>query len=97
MTVSKEHLLEWTTSEEAERQNKNTIPNVYSKMFINVCLGLLLLVLAPIAKCAVFAKGMILILSVLWILAPIFIWEISRENVQKKIVQKLSRRRTKLY
>lgn len=25
MTISKEHLLEWTTSEEAEKQNKNSI------------------------------------------------------------------------
>jgi len=91
MTISKEHLLEWTTSEEAERQNKNTIANVYSKMLINVFFGLLLLVLAPIAKCAIFAKGMLLILSILWLLAPIFIWEISKENVHKKMVQKLSR------
>ena len=95
--VSKEHLLEWTTSEEAERQSKNTISAFYWKMSSNVILGVLILVLVTIAKCAIFAKGMLLILAVLWILAPLFMCEISKEKVCKKMVQKLSRRRTKLY
>lgn len=91
MAVSKEHLLEWTTSEEAEKNSKKTVSAFYGKMFANVILGLLIFVLIPRAECAIFAKGMLLILATLWILAPLFMCEISKENVHKKMAQRLSR------
>lgn len=90
MVVTKDNLLEWTTSEEAERQNKNIISVVYNKMFINMLFGAIVLSLSIYANCSYFAKGLFAILATLWILAPLLMWEISKGNVQQKMVQKLS-------
>lgn len=41
MKVTKEHLLEWTTSEEAEKQNKKDLKSMYKLMTPNVVFGIL--------------------------------------------------------
>ncbi|MDE5830413.1 MAG: carbohydrate-binding protein, partial [Clostridia bacterium] len=56
MTVSKEHLLEWTTSEEAEKQDKNSVFSVYKKMLANVILGVIFLGLNLFATCSICFK-----------------------------------------
>lgn len=90
MTVSKVHLLEWITSEEAERTSKNTIPSVYHKMFANVVLGAIIMALAPLANCSLFERTFLFIFAVIWLLAPLFMWDISRENIRQKAFKRLS-------
>jgi len=90
MKVSKEHLLEWTTSEEAERQSKNSFLQVFTKMLPNTLVGLLIFVLIPYTKCSIFAKGLILILGVLFFTAPFLMMDISRKKIKKKMILKLN-------
>ena len=45
MNISKKHLLEWTTSEEAERKDKNSLSSVISKMLPNIFAGFALVLL----------------------------------------------------
>ena len=39
MEVTKKHLLEWTTSEEAEKQAKSSLVSYYNQMAVNVLAG----------------------------------------------------------
>lgn len=48
MLISKKHLLEWTTSEEAEKQAKSSLFSYYSLMFVNVLAGLVSILLRTI-------------------------------------------------
>ncbi|MCI8620921.1 MAG: hypothetical protein HFJ50_03910 [Clostridia bacterium] len=90
MKKSKEHLLEWTTSEEAERLSKNSVSTLYSKMFANVLIGIFIAFLTFSMNMHIFAKGLILDLAFLWFLAPLLMWEISKESVKPKALKKLS-------
>ena len=45
MKISKKHLLEWTTSEEAESLAKGTLTSYYQKMLPNIVLGIFSIVL----------------------------------------------------
>ena len=40
MKISKKHLLEWTTSEEAEKNSKTTVVSYYNQMCVNFLAGL---------------------------------------------------------
>ena len=91
MTVSKEHLLEWTTAEEAERQNKNTIAKVYSQMLPNILVGIVILALIPYSHFSTFARGLMGILGVLFLLFPSFMWEISEEKQRIRAISRLSK------
>lgn len=46
LIFSHKHLLEWMTSEEAEKQSKTTVSNYYKMMSVNVILGSISIVLA---------------------------------------------------
>ena len=46
LMFSHKHLLEWMTSEEAEKQSKTTVSNYYKMMSVNVMLGSISIVLA---------------------------------------------------
>ncbi len=46
LMFSHKHLLEWMTSEEAEKQSKTTVSNYYKMMSVNVILGSISIVLA---------------------------------------------------
>ncbi len=50
MKFSKEHLLEWTTAEEAEKKNDKDLKSMYKMMFPNVILGILGIVFLEIAN-----------------------------------------------
>ncbi len=68
LIYSHKHLLEWMTSEEAEKQSKTNIQNYYKMMFINVILGIFLLILNNI-----YLK----IIGILWIFTPFIMYRIS--------------------
>ena len=85
MSISKEHLLEWTTAEEAEKKNETKLSSMYKKMKLNVILGIitfLLSIVYNLPKTALF-------FSALWIIAPIIMWYISKTKEETKPKGKL--------
>ena len=78
--ISKKHLLEWTTSEEAEKQTKQDLLSYYKQMTINVVFGVLLFIIYKKA----FA------ISVLWTITPFLMYLISKNSKEIKKVEKLN-------
>lgn len=82
-TISKKHLLEWVTSEEAERQSKTDIISYYKQMYINWILGAIVIILNIKNICSV-------LLGILWILTPFIMCEISKESKKKTPIETLN-------
>ena len=82
VNISHKHLLEWMTSEDAEKQSKTTFENYYKMMAINVIFGILAILLG-------FDRWLLTIIGVLWITIPYIMCEISKvpENGKKKIAK----------
>lgn len=89
MCISKKHLLEWTTAEEAEKKAKNNLQAYYINMLPNVILGILGLTLLSF-----YHEGMITILlfllSVLWIIIPGIMFYMGKVEKQKQVLQKIN-------
>ena len=81
LTISHKHLLEWMTSEEAEKQSKTTIGNYYKMMIANVVLGGLL-----VAVSIVNYNWLLTIIGILWIITPFIMYKISLIHEKTKIV-----------
>ena len=83
LTTSKKHLLEWTTSEEAEKIAKTDLFSYYRSMTSNIIFGVL-----GILYSIVFSNKMIsfflLLLSILWLISPFVYWYISKKQIEKK-------------
>ena len=78
MTISKKHMLEWMTSEEAEKKSKNDIISYYKTMIFNVLFG------ASISLYSFWSKSIVgIFIGICWILAPIVLWYISKETTEK--------------
>ena len=77
MYISKKNLLEWMTSEEAEKQAKSNIISYYNQMAFNVLVGITTIGIGFL-KQNIFAC----ILGMLWIIAPSIMWYISK-NIKK--------------
>ena len=84
--ISKKNLLEWITSEEAEKQSKNTIGSYYKNMYANLISGIILIILGVI-----YAKIQFYIFGFLYIFAPIIEWYISQEEHEKKEIEELNK------
>ena len=85
MNVSKQNLLEWMTSEEAEKQSKNNLATYFKTMTPNVIAGIILLIMW-----AMTLKIQFLIFGVLFIIAPIIAWYISQEEKEQKLISQIS-------
>ncbi len=83
MCVSKKHLLEWTTAEEAEKSSKTDLVSYYKNMWPNLLLGILLLVFS-------YRNGWALVLAILWIVTPGAIMKISQKEKQVAPIDYLS-------
>lgn len=90
MSVTKEHLLEWTTSDEAEKQDSNNLGEVIVKMLPNIIFGIIVLILSIYGKSHIYFKGAMYILSVLFISAPFVMWDISHKRQAKSKFDKLT-------
>ena len=86
MNISKQNLLEWMTSEEAERQSKNNLPTYFKNMLINLIVGLILLSIGAITHAIQFW-----IFGFLFIIAPIIAWYISQEKKEKKQIFEITK------
>ena len=82
---SHKHLLEWLTSEEADKQSKTGITNYYKMMYFNLILGLIFIALTPIKNNILLA-----ILGVLWIITPYIMYKISIIDEETSKVKELS-------
>ncbi len=82
MIISHKRLLEWTTSEEAEKNAKNDMFSYYKMMYANIILGLILLFLSNI-----YAK----VIGIIWIITPSLMYLISKEKTKVKKVEKLNK------
>ena len=87
--VSKKHLLEWTTAEEAEKKSKNDILSYYKNMISNVVLGIIIFIFAYSYESLVI-KMLLLLLSILWIITPMVMYYISKIEENRKAIQKVN-------
>ena len=86
MCISKKNLLEWMTSEEAEKQAKSSIISYYNQMAFNVLVGITTIGIGFL-KQNIFAC----ILGILWIIMPSIMWYISRETKKTPAINKLKK------
>ena len=94
MTKTKKYLLEWTTSEEAERTAKTDLISYYKEMRANsilAILGLIVYFCITITKPTFLVELIILILSLLWFIAPAIMFQISKKNEQIFAIEKLNK------
>ncbi len=83
--ISHKNLLEWTTSEEAEKQAKTDLPSYVSQMWFNLFSGVIAIGIG-IYKINLLPT----ILGVLWIIAPSVMWYISRQINEVKPIQSIT-------
>ena len=75
-------MLEWVTSEDAEKLSKTDLKAYYINMLPNVILGILGILFST--------NIIIVIISFLWLIMPIFMWYISRKEDEKEPLSKLT-------
>lgn len=86
--ISKKNLLEWTTSEEAEKISESNLFSYYSSMWFSVFLGIIIIVFSFLI-----GNRLNIILSIIagimWIIAPIICFKISKEEKEENSINKL--------
>ena len=88
--VSKKHFLEWLTAEEAEKNARKDLKSYYINMLPNVIFGILGIIYAIYIN-EIFIKIVSIVFSVLWLIAPIIMWNMSKEVKLKPVVEELSK------
>lgn len=84
MKISNKHLLEWTTSEDAEKLSKTNFKSYYINMLPNVILGIFT------TLCGM-RNILFVIIGLLWLITPSFMWYISRKENEKNKLEELSK------
>lgn len=87
LKISKQNLLEWTTSEEAEKQAKTDLFSYYKNMKANVILGVIGLLVG-----IYFSKTVTLVLSIIWLIAPTVAWYISKPIIHTQNIPSRDRK-----
>ncbi len=90
MTITRKNLLEWTTSEEAEKQEKSSLISYYNKMSVNILAGVITIGIAILTN-----NPFAIILAFLWSVAPLFMWYISKESKETLPLEKLNEKERK--
>ena len=83
--ISHKHLLEWTTSEEAEKQAKTDMISYNNQMAINILAGIITISIG-LLRTNIFAT----ILGLWWFITPSIMWYISQEIKKQKAIEKLN-------
>ena len=93
LNISRCHMLEWTTSEEAEKATKKDIQSYIRSMYINIVIGILGIVLLLIYSNRINGIQTILLFLIFfsWILAPFICYYISIENKEKQKIKILNK------
>ena len=87
--VTKKHLLEWMTAEDAEKNVKKDLFSYYKNMISNVILGVLTLAMLFILPLK-FSNIFILLFGLFWIITPMVMWQISKEYKVTPQLEKLN-------
>lgn len=87
---SKMHMLEWTTSEEAERFSKVSLGSYYTNMWVNILFAIISFILAYTSKTtlelwSIYSAGII------WAISPWFAYEVSKEIKNNAQIEKLNK------
>ena len=85
MSISNKNLLQWTTSEESEKQSKTALISYYKNMFSNIIVALIAMYFYIVNK-----NIILIILSILWIIAPFIMCYISKEKNKENIINELN-------
>ncbi len=85
MKVSKKHLLEWLTAEQAEKQAKTDLVSYYKFMWANLVFGILSLAFGIVTN-----QILLIIVGALLGVAPIFAWYISKDIKKVLAIEKVS-------
>ena len=91
--ISHRKLLEWMTSEEAEKQAKNDMISYIKQMWFNFILGGLIIGIT-FSNQQMGDTIIQIILGVLWISMPFIMCHISKEKKGQKVIQKLDKLET---
>ena len=91
MFKSKKHLLEWTTSEEAEKKVKKDIFSFYKNMLPNIILSLGCISLIFLNE-NIIAKIFMSLTATIWGITPLIMWNISKCKISKNSIEKLSQK-----
>ena len=83
--ISHKNMLEWITSEEAEKLAKTDIVSYYKTMWINVILAIAILVIGITQK-----NFLNIFIGVLWAISPFIMYYISKEIKEKRLIETLS-------
>ncbi len=84
MKISKKNLLEWMTSEEAEKQALVTIYSYNRQMLVNIIFGIIFFIIGACKINILFE-----ILGILCIITPSIMWYISKEGEKEEKEKKL--------
>ncbi len=85
LIISHKNLLEWTTSEEAEKTSKTDLLSYYKIMLSNIVLGVLIIILA-IKDRNIFE----IMIGILWIITPGIMCHISKTPKENKKVNEIT-------
>ena len=85
MCISHRNLLEWTTSEEAEKQAKSDLASYYNQMAFNIFLGVVTVGFSLLRQ-NLFG----VLLGILWFITPMIMWFISKENIKNEAIDELN-------
>ncbi len=87
LTISHKNLLEWTTSEEAEKQAKTDMLSYNKNMLVNIIFGIVSIAIYVPQK-----SVLALILGIIWLITPSIMCYISKERKEKKSIEILDKK-----
>ena len=85
VAITHKNLLEWTTSEEAEKTTKTDIISYYKNMLINAISGAIAIIFYANSN-----NILALVLGILWIITPTIMYCISKEKQEKTAIELLT-------
>lgn len=90
MKISKKYLLEWTTSEEAEKISKKDLISFYKNMIANVIFASVCLIFVFCVKSEIL-KIILIFATTTWYLGPFLMWKISGKDEKKEQKESLNK------
>ena len=92
MFVSKKHLLEWTTAEDAEKLAKNNIISFYKDMIPNIIFGTIVIIYSLFFIEKTLLYSVLIFLGIIWNLTPLIFYYISKNKNRKDIKQEIDKK-----
>ena len=91
--ISKKHMLEWITSEEAEKLAKTSLVSCYKNMLVNIIVSVGVMVYLCITKQEPLSI-LFFLLAIVWLIAPGILWYMSKTPKVKTQKEMLSQEET---